>query len=68
MEQVYPYFYAWKNNAKRAEFYRRRCRVLARGTMNSVMIEFEDGERTITSRFAVRKIKEPHRERTSLDA
>jgi hypothetical protein len=27
-----------------------RCRVLARGTMNSALVEFEDGYRTVTSR------------------
>lgn len=32
-----------------------RCRVTARGKMNSIEIEFEDGERHITSRYAVRK-------------
>ncbi|MCU0946791.1 MAG: hypothetical protein MUF47_00855 [Porphyrobacter sp.] len=34
----------------------QRCRILARGTMNSCRIEFEDGERHIVSRFAIRKI------------
>ena len=33
-----------------------RCRIVARGTMNSCLIEFEDdGYRVITSRYAVRK-------------
>lgn len=41
----------------RAGLYRKRCRVLARGTMNSVLVEFEDGERVVTSRNAVRKVK-----------
>ncbi len=31
------------------------CRVTARGAMNSVCVEFPDGFRVITSRFAVRK-------------
>jgi hypothetical protein len=30
------------------------CRVLARGKMNSILVEFEDGFRVITSRYAVR--------------
>ena len=34
----------------------QRCKVLARGTMNSIMIEFEDGVRHVVSRYAVRKI------------
>jgi len=32
-----------------------RCRVLARGAMNAALIEFEDGTRVISSRYAVRK-------------
>ena len=31
------------------------CRVLARGTMNSILVEFKDGYRVVTSRYAVRK-------------
>lgn len=34
-----------------------RCRILARGTMNSALIEFEDGVRHVVSRFAVRKAR-----------
>jgi hypothetical protein len=33
----------------------QRCRVLARGRMNSVMVEFADGFLVVTSRYAVRK-------------
>jgi hypothetical protein len=32
-----------------------RCRVLIRGGRNSVLVEMEDGEKVITSRYAVRK-------------
>jgi len=31
------------------------CRVLARGRMNSVLVEFGDGTRVVTSRWAVRR-------------
>ena len=31
------------------------CRVLARGAMNTILVEFEDGYRVTTSRYAVRK-------------
>lgn len=34
----------------------QRCRVVARGNMQSVLVEFEDGYRVITSRYAVRRI------------
>lgn len=37
--------------------YGRRCVVLARGAMNSVLVRFEDGTRCVCSRYAVRKLK-----------
>ena len=33
----------------------RLCRVLARGSMNSALVEFEDGTRHVVSRNALRK-------------
>lgn len=47
--------FVWKNNAKRALLFGRACRVISRGRMNSVLIEFEDGSREVTSRFAIRR-------------
>lgn len=35
----------------------QRCRVVSRGKMNSALVEFEDGLRVITSRYAVRKAR-----------
>jgi hypothetical protein len=32
------------------------CRVLARGAMNSVLVEFGDGRRVVASRWAVRRL------------
>ena len=52
------HFYAWRNNAKRATMHRRPCRIVARGTMNSIMIEFADGQREIVSRRSVRRLAE----------
>lgn len=50
------YVYRWRNNAKRAEMYGCLCRVKARGTMNSAMIEFIDsGELACVSRNALRR-------------
>jgi hypothetical protein len=47
--------FAWKNNPRRAKLFGRRCRIIEVGsTMRSVLIEFEDGERVITSRRALR--------------
>ena len=54
----YPYRYAWKNNPKRATLYNRRLRVLARGAMNSTLVEFANGQREIISRNAIRKLKQ----------
>lgn len=34
-----------------------RLRVLARGNMNSALVEFEDGLRSVVSRNAIRKAK-----------
>jgi hypothetical protein len=33
-----------------------RCRVIARGAMNSALLEFEDGYRTVTSRNGLRRV------------
>ncbi len=55
MTPDYPYYYAWKNNSKRATLYQRSCRIVARGALNSVLIEFENGQREVVSRNAVRR-------------
>lgn len=31
------------------------CRIVTRGKMNSILVEFEDGFRAVTSRYAVRR-------------
>jgi hypothetical protein len=49
------YIYCWGNNPKRAKMKGRKCRVLARGRMNSCMVEFENGQREVVSRNALRK-------------
>jgi hypothetical protein len=51
------YIYVWGNNPKRATMKGRKCKVVARGAMNSCMVEFEDGQREIVSRNSIRKIK-----------
>ena len=50
------HLYVWGNNAKRATMKGRTCRVLARGGKGSILVEFENGQREITSRYAVRRI------------
>ena len=42
--------YLWRVKARLPERYMTPCRVLARGRMNTCLVEFEDGFRVITSR------------------
>lgn len=43
---------------KQQEAVGHKCRVRARGKMNSILVEFLDGYKVITSRYAVRQFKE----------
>jgi len=49
------YVYRWGNNPKRATMKGRRCRVVCRGTMNSALVEFDDGSREVVSRNALQR-------------
>ena len=55
-DRQYPYVYKWKNNEKRLTLYGRRFRVIHRGRQNSALVEFEDGQREVISRNAIRRI------------
>lgn len=46
----------WRLHATLPERYRDHCKILARGRMNSCLIEFSDGVRHVVSRWAVRKL------------
>lgn len=50
----YSHVYRWGNNEKRATFKGRRCRIVTRGRMRSILIEFENGEKIVTSERAVK--------------
>jgi len=52
-ERLWPYVWCWR--AKHPERKGQRCRVWARGTMNSIGVEFPDGFRTVTARYAIRR-------------
>lgn len=52
----YPYVWYWKSRLPERKG--QKCRVLVRGKKNSIAVEFEDGYRVVTSRFAVRKVKD----------
>ena len=49
------YVYAWRNNDRRAALYGRRCRIVASGSLGTVLLVFENGERVTTSRRALRR-------------
>ena len=51
------YLYVWGNNEKRSTLKGRRCKVIARGKMNSALVEFEGGQREVISRNALRRNK-----------
>jgi hypothetical protein len=54
------YIYSWKNNPKRLTLFNRECRVIARGSMNSALVEFKGGQREVISRNSLRRRNEIH--------
>jgi hypothetical protein len=56
-----PLEWTWHWRARLPERKGQPCRVLAHGALNSIAVEFEDGFKVITSRYAVRR--RPHAER-----
>lgn len=53
------YLFNWANNSKRATMKGRECIVLARGKMNSILIEFCDNkQKEIVSRNSLKRNKE----------
>ena len=56
-EEIFDRYFAWKNNPMRARLYGRRCRIIATGSkMHSCLVEFENGERVVTSVRAIRRM------------
>lgn len=54
----YPYKWFWRK--KLGERKDQPCRVLIRAPrMNSILVEFEDGYKVVTSRYAVRLRAQP---------
>lgn len=56
-EQPKVFDRVWFWTSKLPERKGQRCRLLAVGKKNSALVEFEDGFRVLTSRYAVRKAK-----------
>lgn len=52
------YLYRWGNNAIRAARKGQRCRIVAAGRMNTVLLEFEDGLRMTSSRRALTPVSD----------
>jgi hypothetical protein len=48
-----PYLYRWDCQGRKGQ----SCRVLARGKMNSCLLEFADGYQMVTSRNAIKRNK-----------
>ena len=55
MSSAATFNYVWFWRARLPERKGQRCRVILRGGMNSALVEFQDGQRVVTSRYAVRK-------------
>lgn len=64
---INTHYYAWKNNEKRQSMYKRPCRILATGNINSCMIEFENGQREIVSRRAIRRKREKEKAKNTME-
>lgn len=47
----------WRVRARLPDRFGQRCRVVTRGRHNSVLVEFEDGARVVTSGWYVRKVE-----------
>jgi hypothetical protein len=56
---MYPLIYRWKLTAlwgnAGSPLYGKRCRIVARGGLNSRLVEFEDGVRHVVSENALRR-------------
>jgi len=56
MTDQYPYVYVWDNNEKRHQLVGQKCRIISRGKMNTILVEFEGGAKETISGNAIRKI------------
>jgi hypothetical protein len=51
--------YYWRVRTKLPERYGQPCRVVVWGKLGSVLVEFGDGHRVVTSRHFIRKAADP---------
>lgn len=64
---AFDYVYSWGPRLMGFNRKGQFCRVLARGAMNSALIEFEDGFQAVVSRNALRRRREVLVSRSSED-
>lgn len=50
--------YAWANNEKRKTLKGRKCKILVRGKMQTILVQFENGQCETVSLRALRRIKD----------
>ncbi len=55
-ESDFPGGHYWRVRTRLPERWHQPCRVIARGRMNTIVVEFADGYRVATSRNYVRRI------------
>lgn len=55
MTDLFHHIWFWRSRLPERKG--QPCRILARGKMNSIKVQFIDGYTVITSRYAVRKVK-----------
>jgi hypothetical protein len=53
--EVDDFDHVWWWRSRLPERKGQRCRVTARGSLNSIRVEFEDGFEVVTSRWAIRR-------------
>jgi hypothetical protein len=58
----FPYY--WRVRKYQPDRYGQPCKITARGALNSIRVEFEDGHFVVTSGWNVRKRPAPWEEQT----
>jgi hypothetical protein len=53
---VFDHIWFWRKRLPERKG--QQCRILVRGSMNSILVEFEDGFEVVTSRWAVRRTED----------
>ena len=60
---IFPLLYRWRLRilwGGNSPYFGRRCRIVARGAINSRLVEFSDGEMAVVSANALRRVVAEH--------